>query len=90
MAVMVLQKTPEANVAVSVTGHLGPQAPARLDGRVYSTVAWRSTGGRSDEFRVKTDKFQCRKADSRVQRQRWVVEQVLELLGQELEAAQPS
>jgi hypothetical protein len=39
---------------------------------------------------VKTDKFQCRKADSRVQRQRWVVEQVLELLGQELEAAQPS
>lgn len=90
MAVMVLQKTPEANVAVSVTGHLGPQAPARLDGRVFSTVAWRSANDCSDEFRVKTAKFQCRKADSRIQRQRWVVEQVLELLGQELEAAQPT
>ncbi len=90
MAVMVLEKTPEANVAVSVTGHLGPQAPPRLDGRVYSTVAWRSAAGKSEEFRIKTARFQCQKADSRVQRQRWVVEQVLELLGQELEAAQPS
>lgn len=90
MAVMVLKKTLEANVAVSVTGHLGPQAPPRLDGRVYSTVAWRPATGKADEFRVKTARFQCRKADSRVLRQRWVVEQVLELLGQELEAAQPS
>src|SRR3954454_22670605 len=35
MATKVLEKTPEADVAVSVTGHLGPNVPARLDGRLY-------------------------------------------------------
>ncbi len=97
MAVMVLKKTPEADVAVSVTGHLGPQTPAKLDGRVYSTIAWRqsstaawrSPASKSGEFRVKTARLQCKKDDSRVVRQRWVIEQVLELLGRELEAAQP-
>jgi len=32
MAVMVLEKTPEADLAVSVTGHLGPNAPATKRG----------------------------------------------------------
>jgi nicotinamide-nucleotide amidase len=90
MAVMVLEKTPEADVAVSVTGHLGPDAPPKLDGKVYSTVAWRSPDSKSGEFSVKTARLQCKKGDSRVARQRWVIEQVLELLGRELEAAQPS
>jgi len=90
MAVMVLQKTPEAHIAVSVTGHLGPQAPPKLDGRVYSTVAWRPPSGKSKQISVKTARFQCQKDDSRTVRQRWVVAQVLELLRQELEAAQPS
>jgi len=90
MAVMVLEKTPEADIAVSVTGHLGPDAPAKLDGRVYSTIAWRSHASKSGEFRVQTARFQCHKSDSRTIRQRWVIEQVLELLGRELEAAQPS
>ncbi len=35
MAVGVLAITPEASVAVSVTGHLGPEAPVGLDGVVY-------------------------------------------------------
>jgi len=88
MATRVLEKTPEADVSVSVTGHLGPQAPARLDGQVYAAVAWRKSGGTSKEFCVKIQRLQCRKQDSRVKRQRWVVEQVLELLERELEAAQ--
>jgi len=86
MATSVLQKTPEADIAVSVTGHLGPNAPARLDGRVYSAIAWREKGGNTVHFRVKTTRFLCHKADSRLKRQRWVVEQVLELLGRELAA----
>jgi nicotinamide-nucleotide amidase len=86
MATRILEKTPEADVAVSVTGHLGPKAPATLDGRVYSCVAWRYP----TNIVVKTQRFQSRKADSRVQRQRWIVEQVLELLARELEATQQS
>jgi nicotinamide-nucleotide amidase len=87
MAVMVLEKTPEADLAVSLTGHLGPNAPARLDGRVYAAVAWRQRTGDSSSFRVTTVRFQCQKSLSRLHRQRWVVEQVLEFLNQELSAA---
>jgi nicotinamide-nucleotide amidase len=86
MATRILEKTPEADVAVSVTGHLGPNAPARLDGRIYAAVAWREKSGSSAGSRPKSWRFQCDKADSRLQRQRWVVEQVLELLGRELES----
>ncbi len=83
MARRVLEKTPEADVAVSVTGHLGPNAPAKLDGRVYIGIAARrnSRGGKSVLLR-------CRKADSRAVRQRWVIEQVLTMLADELEARQ--
>jgi nicotinamide-nucleotide amidase len=38
MAEGVLAMTPEAAVSVSVTGHLGPGAPAGLDGVIY--VGW--------------------------------------------------
>jgi PncC family amidohydrolase len=41
MACGVLERTVEADVAVSVTGHLGPDAPAELDGVVFIAVAWR-------------------------------------------------
>jgi PncC family amidohydrolase len=88
MARRVLEKTPEAEIAVSVTGHLGPKAPARLDGRVYAAVAWKQPGGNLADFRVKSARFRCHMADSRVARQRWVVEQVLELLGREIAAAE--
>lgn len=82
MARRVLEKTPEADLAVSVTGHLGPDAPPKLDGRVYAAIAKRK--GRP---RVKTASLQCR-SDSRALRQRWVVEQVLQMLSEELEAIQ--
>jgi len=39
MADNVLALTPEATIALSVTGHLGPHAPPKLDGVVYIGVA---------------------------------------------------
>jgi nicotinamide-nucleotide amidase len=78
MARKILEKTPEADLAVSVTGHLGPNAPPKLDGRVFAAVAWRRKPPQAR-------RFQCRRGDSRVVRQRWVVEQVLNLLAAELE-----
>jgi PncC family amidohydrolase len=41
MACGVLQRTPEADVAAAITGHLGPQAPGDLDGVIYVAVAHR-------------------------------------------------
>lgn len=81
MAQRVLQKTPEADVAASVTGHLGPNAPPKLDGLVFAAVAWRSPP------RVIHRRLQCRRGDSRAVRQRWVIERLLTLLAEELEAA---
>jgi PncC family amidohydrolase len=77
MARRVLELTPEADLAVSVTGHLGPDAPPKLDGRVYAAVAWRKAD-------VKTHPLRCHRRDSRAKRQHWVIEQVLDLLAGEL------
>jgi len=41
MAVGALQRTPEADLAVTTTGHLGPGAPAGQDGLVFLGVATR-------------------------------------------------
>lgn len=41
MAVNVLGTTPEAHVSAAVTGHLGPEAPAGLDGVIFVAVARR-------------------------------------------------
>jgi nicotinamide-nucleotide amidase len=79
MAVCVLEKTPEATIAVSVTGHLGPNAPAELDGRVFVGIAQRTSAPRVHPLR-------CRHLDSRAARQRWVVERALALLAKELTA----
>ena len=38
MAKEILDRTPEAQVAASITGHLGPDAPKRLDGLVYAAI----------------------------------------------------
>jgi PncC family amidohydrolase len=42
MAVGVLQRTPAARLAASITGHLGPQAPADQDGLIYIGIAMRT------------------------------------------------
>jgi nicotinamide-nucleotide amidase len=41
MAEGVLSKTPEAEIAVSITGHLGPNAPAHQDGQIFVGIAAR-------------------------------------------------
>ena len=41
MAQGVLARTPQAQIAASVTGHLGPDAPAEQDGLMYTAVALR-------------------------------------------------
>ncbi len=44
MAVGVLKATPHADIAVSVTGHLGPCAPPQLDGVIFIGTAVRVHG----------------------------------------------
>lgn len=44
MAKGALSQTPEANLAVSITGHLGPGAPPEQDGYVFIGLAKRSSG----------------------------------------------
>ncbi len=39
MAERVLQRTSEATIAASITGHLGPDAPTELDGIVFIGIA---------------------------------------------------
>ena len=41
MCLGVLKKTPEADLAVSITGHFGPNAPAELDGVAYCGLVFR-------------------------------------------------
>ena len=41
MASGALQRTSSADIAVSITGHLGPDAPPQLDGIVFVAFAWR-------------------------------------------------
>jgi nicotinamide mononucleotide (NMN) deamidase PncC len=45
MAAGALARTPRADVAASVTGHLGPDAPAAQDGLVYIAAAVRNRSG---------------------------------------------
>lgn len=42
MAVRILDKTPEADICASVTGHLGPNAPRNQDGLIYMAMASRA------------------------------------------------
>ncbi len=53
MAEGVLAKTPEADLAASVTGHLGPNAPARQDGLIYVGLSRRSKEGEPPHTIVK-------------------------------------
>ena len=44
MAERALAMTPQAHFAASITGHLGPKAPAKLDGIVYVALSQRKRG----------------------------------------------
>lgn len=45
MAVGALERTAEAHLAAAITGHLGPDAPAELDGVVIVALAGRTAEG---------------------------------------------
>lgn len=84
MARGVLAKTPEADIAAAVTGHLGPNAPPEQDGLAYVTVAVRLPGGEdavvdfAREYRLSTT--------GRLSRQREAASFVLDCLLEILEA----
>ena len=60
MALGVLKQTPEASMAASITGHLGPDAPQMQDGMICVAVAVRNSSGLDSPpelFAAET--FQC-------------------------------
>ena len=81
MAVGVLQRTAEANVAAAVTGHLGPDAPPELDGVVFVGLARRQPDG-SIDCAVSRHKLQ---REQRHERQQEAAELVLGRLADTLE-----
>ncbi len=88
MARGVLQMTPEADLAVSVTGHLGPDAPAGQDGLVFVGIYGRFRQGQSEQdmivHRIKLESSypqqQERKVSLRVARQEALVQIIMKLL----------
>jgi PncC family amidohydrolase len=80
MALHVLERTPEAAVSASVTGHLGPDAPAESDGVVWIAVAWRL----QDQLLHKTRRGEL-KCGERAARQREASEWVLRLTAEIVE-----
>lgn len=64
MAVGALRRTPQAELSVAVTGHLGPGAPPQLDAVVYVTAAWQ----RPSQGPLRSHRFEL-SASGRVQRQ---------------------
>ena len=64
MATGVLRKTPEANLALSITGHLGPDAPRDFDGLAFVGVAQRTQDDSVTRIkRVACHRLQLRKPD---------------------------
>jgi PncC family amidohydrolase len=57
MALGVLRATPEADVAASITGHFGPDAPARQDGLFFVGIALRRESSAADSLRGEVHRF---------------------------------
>jgi nicotinamide-nucleotide amidase len=74
MARRILERTPEADVSIAVTGHLGPNAPSGMDGLVYVAAAV------PKRALLRVQKLRCRRGHSRLQRQWWIVKKALALL----------
>ena len=64
MAKNVLAKTPEADFAVSITGHLGPGVESKIDGVVFVTVI-----SRASQFDDPLQTIHRLKSDTRTDRQ---------------------
>ena len=84
MALSVLEKTPEANIAGAITGFLGPGDEASQDGQYFLSVAQHPGELQErDLVRVTTRACQCR-LQGRIQRQQEVAEQVFVTLSNTL------
>ncbi len=83
MAAGALRMTPEADVAASVTGHLGPQAPAELDGRFFVGWADRFLKNERGEMEPRAWEFRLQ-ATSRIERQREAASKVLFIAAEQL------
>ncbi len=67
MASSVLEKTPEADLAAAITGHLGPNTPAELDGVVFIAVVFRGEAGGARQamrFRLEAEDRQTRMTEA--------------------------
>ncbi len=87
MAAGILAMTPEADWSASVTGHLGPNAPKRLDGLVYIGIA-RCAAARTEKS--STDVMTYRHvltSTTRSQRQREATSLVLQQLNDAIKVA---
>jgi nicotinamide-nucleotide amidase len=80
MATGVLERTPEADCAAAVTGHLGPNAPAEQDGLIWIAIARRSATG---SLRTATESHRLPtqhpgEGTLREARQQWAAQRMLE------------
>ncbi|MFO0429357.1 MAG: CinA family protein [Planctomyces sp.] len=89
MAESVFRMTPHAQIALSITGHLGPDAPEGLDGVAYTAVSRRDGSTRCRKLLLQYDPGHLSEPRNgpaaenhspRVLRQRNAVQQCLEFL----------
>jgi PncC family amidohydrolase len=81
-----LARTPHANLAAAVTGHLGPGAPSDLDGVIYVAVQFRGEGPTVMCHRLTTG-VEPDAVRARRERQREAAELVLDQLLAALQSA---
>ena len=86
MAAGALNATPEADIAVVVTGHLGPNAPDELDGLVFVGIASRETEPISKSIRLPGNRPPNL---IRLERQHLAATLVLEIAADQLNQVQP-
>ncbi len=84
MAERALAVTPHASVSLGITGHLGPGAPAELDGAAWLAIAGRAGVGLTRRLQL-TAAADCPAADLRRQRQRSAALQSMKALCQYLQ-----
>lgn len=78
MVKRVLERTPHADIAVSVTGHLGPNAPPKQDGLVFLGTAFRSGSVKVQRLNLPAPAPGVSPGRMRVQRQMAVALNVLQ------------
>jgi nicotinamide-nucleotide amidase len=79
MATQALGRTPHASIAMSITGHLGPDSPPELDGVAWLAIARRGLETRTTELRLKSESS-GNSRDCRHDRQTDAVHQALTML----------